>query len=213
MKAMILAAGFGKRLGELTKNKPKPLLKVKGKPLIDYHIEKLISAGFKTIAINTHYLGNQISDHVINIFGQDVEIIFSHENELLGTGGGIKKAISSFEDEEVVIINSDIYSDLDYRHFSNFSPNTLFVVPTKQPDSGDFSIKENLVSLEGEKNYTWTGFSIITKETLNQNEASSFHYWHDCLKILADNKKLNAEILDINWYDVGNVETLKKLNN
>ena len=213
MKAMILAAGFGKRLGELTKNKPKPLLKVKGKPLIDYHIEKLISAGFKTIAINTHYLGIQISDHVINIFGQDVEIIISHENELLGTGGGIKKAISSFEDEEVVIINSDIYSDLDYRHFSNFSPNTLFVVPTKQPDSGDFSIKENLVSLEGEKNYTWTGFSIITKETLNQNEASSFHYWHDCLKILADNKKLNAEILDINWYDVGNVETLKKLNN
>ena len=213
MKAMILAAGFGKRLGELTKNKPKPLLKVKGKPLIDYHIEKLISAGFKTIAINTHYLGNQISDHVISIFGQDVEIIISHENELLGTGGGIKKAISSFEDEEVVIINSDIYSDLDYRHFSNFSPNTLFVVPTKQPDSGDFSIKENLVSLEGEKNYTWTGFSIIAKETLNQNEASSFHYWHDCLKILADNKKLNAEILDINWYDVGNVETLKKLNN
>ena len=213
MKAMTLAAGFGKRLGELTKNKPKPLLKVKGKPLIDYHIEKLISAGFKTIAINTHYLGNQISDHVINIFGQDVEIIISHENELLGTGGGIKKAISSFEDEEVVIINSDIYSDLDYRHFSNFSPNTLFVVPTKQPDSGDFSIKENLVSLEGEKNYTWTGFSIIAKETLNQNEASSFHYWHDCLKILADNKKLNAEILDINWYDVGNVETLKKLNN
>ena len=213
MKAMILAAGFGKRLGELTKNKPKPLLKIKGKPLIDYHIEKLISAGFKTIAINTHYLGNQISDHVISIFGQDVEIIISHENELLGTGGGIKKAISSFEDEEVVIINSDIYSDLDYRHFSNFSPNTLFVVPTKQPDSGDFSIKENLVSLEGEKNYTWTGFSIITKETLNQNEASSFHYWHDCLKILADNKKLNAEILDINWYDVGNVETLKKLNN
>ena len=213
MKAMILAAGFGRRLGEITKNKPKPLLKVKGKPLIDYHIEKLISAGFKTIAINTHYLGNQISDHVINIFGQEVEIIISHENELLGTGGGIKKAISSFEDEDIVIINSDIYSDFDYRHFLNFSPTTLFVVPTKQPDSGDFSVKENLVTIEGKKNYTWTGFSIITKETLNQNEDSIFHYWHDCLKILAKNKKLNAEILDINWYDVGNVETLKKLNN
>ena len=213
MKAMILAAGFGRRLGEITKNKPKPLLKVKGKPLIDYHIEKLISAGFKTIAINTHYLGNQISDHVINIFGQEVEIIISHENELLGTGGGIKKAISSFEDEDIVIINSDIYSDFDYRHFLNFSPTTLFVVPTKQPDSGDFSVKENLVTIEGKKNYTWTGFSIITKETLNQNKDSIFHYWHDCLKILAKNKKLNAEILDINWYDVGNVETLKKLNN
>ena len=213
MKAMILAAGYGKRLGELTKSKPKPLLTVKGKPLIDYHIEKLISAGFETIAINTHYLGNQISNHVIDSYGQKIEILISHENDLLGTGGGIKKAISSFRDEDVVVINSDIYSDLDYSFFLNFSSNTVFVVPANQTGSGDFFVKEKLVNLEGEKNYTWTGFSIIAKETLNQNEDLSFHYWHDCLKILAYNKKLNAEILDINWYDVGNVETLKKLNN
>ena len=205
MKAMILAAGFGKRLGELTKRKPKPLLEVKGKPLIDYHIEKLIFSGVKNIAINTHYLGAQISDHVISNFGQKIEIHISHENQILGTGGGLKKAVSSFGDEDIVVINSDIYSDLDYRCFRNFSANTLFVVPANQSGSGDF--------LEGDKNYTWTGFSIIKKETLNKNLNSSFHYWHDCLKPLANNKKLNAEILDINWYDVGNAETLKKLNN
>ena len=129
MKAMILAAGLGKRLGELTKCKPKPLLTVKGKPLIDYHIEKLISAGFETIAINTHYFGNQISDHVIGSYGNKIEILISHENDLLGTGGGIKKAISSFRDEDIVVINSDIYSDLDYSYFLNFSSNTVFVVP------------------------------------------------------------------------------------
>ena len=213
MKAMILAAGFGKRLGELTKSKPKPLLEVKGKPLIDYHIEKLISSGFRTIAINTHYLGAQISDHVIHNFGQKVDIHISHEKKLLGTGGGIKKAISDFGDEDIVVINSDIYSDLDYTCFSNFSANTLFVVPSNQLTSGDFSVKEKLINLEGDKNYTWTGFSIIKKETFSKNLNSSFHYWHDCLKPLANNKKLNAEILDINWYDVGNVETLKKLNN
>ena len=213
MKAMILAAGFGKRLGELTKSKPKPLLEVKGKPLIDYHIEKLISSGFKTIAINTHYLGAQISDHVIENFGQKLEIHISHEKQLLGTGGGIKKAISDFGDEDIVVINSDIYSDLDYTYFSNFSANTLFVVPSNHSGSGDFFVEEKLISLQGEKNYTWTGFSIINKATLNQNHDSSFHYWHDCLKLLANNKKLNAEILDINWYDVSNVETLKKLNN
>ena len=213
MKAMILAAGFGKRLGELTKRKPKPLLEVKGKPLIDHHIEKLISAGFRTIAINTHYLGTQISEHVINNFAQKIEIHISHENQILGTGGGIKKAISGFGDEDIVVINSDIYSDLDYRYFSNFSANTLFVVPANQSGSGDFFVEDRLISLEGEKDYTWTGFSIIKKETLNKNLNSSFHYWHDCLKPLANVKKLNAEILDINWYDVGNVETLKKLNN
>ena len=122
MKAMILAAGFGKRLGELTKSKPKPLLEVKGKPLINYHIEKLISSGFRTIAINTHYLGAQISDHVIDNFGQKVEIHISHEKKLLGTGGGIKKAISGFGDEDIVVINSDIYSDLDYACLLYTSP-------------------------------------------------------------------------------------------
>ena len=212
MKAMILAAGFGKRLGELTKSKPKPLLEVKGRPLIDYHIEKLISSGFKTIAINTHYLGAQISDHIIDNFGQIVEIHISHEKQLLGTGGGIKKAISDFGDEDIVVINSDIYSDLNYAYFSNFSANTLFVVPSNHSGSGDFFVEEKLISLEGDKNYTWTGFSIIKKETLNKNLNSSFHYWHDCLKPLANNAKLNAEILDINWYDVGNPETLTELN-
>ena len=213
MKAMILAAGFGRRLGEFTKSKPKPLIEVKGKPLIDYHIEKLISAGFRTIAINTHYLGAQISDHVINNFGENVEIHISYETQLLGTGGGIKKAISGFGNEDILVINSDIYSDLDYGYFLNFSADTLFVVPANQTDTGDFSVEEKLISLEGEKNFTWTGFSIIKKETLNRNQNSRFHYWHDCLKHLANAKKLNAEILDINWYDVGNVETLKKLNN
>ena len=66
------------------------------------------------------------------------------------------------------MINSDIYSDLDYRCFRNFSANTLFVIPAKQPGSGDFYVEEKLISLQGDKNYTWTGFSIIKKETLNK---------------------------------------------
>lgn len=213
MKAMILAAGFGTRLGEITKKFPKPLIKVKGKALIDYHIEKLIAAGFKTVAINTHYHGSLISSHVIKNYGEKIEILISHEDQILGTGGGIKKAVSSFGDEDILVINSDIYSDLDYAYFLNFSANTLFVISSQHSGSGDFSVKEKQVNLDVEKNYTWTGFSIIKKEIFDQNEEICFHYWHDCLKELANNKKLNAEILDINWYDVGNIETLKKLNN
>ena len=60
MKVMILAAGFGKRLGALTRDIPKPLIEVRGKPLIDYHLEKLISAGFNSVSINVHYLANKI---------------------------------------------------------------------------------------------------------------------------------------------------------
>ena len=68
MKAMLLAAGYGKRLGALTKDTPKPLIEVKGKALIDYHLEKLISAGFSSVSINVHYLANKIVDHVQSKF-------------------------------------------------------------------------------------------------------------------------------------------------
>ena len=96
MKAMILAAGFGKRLGVLTRDIPKPLIQIKGKALIDYHLEKLISAGFSSVSINVHYLANKIVDHVQSKFSGKIELIFSHEEDILGTGGGVNQGTSSF---------------------------------------------------------------------------------------------------------------------
>ena len=96
MKAMILAAGFGKRLGHLTQSTPKPLIKVKGQPLIKYHLSKLLAADYSQIVINTHYLSDEIINYVENEFNNDPRIIFSIEKEILGTGGGIKKALHHF---------------------------------------------------------------------------------------------------------------------
>lgn len=212
MKAMLLAAGYGKRLGALTKDTPKPLIEVKGKALIDYHLEKLISASFSSVSINVHYLANKIVDHVQSKFSGKIELIFSHEEDILGTGGGVNQGTSSFGQEDILIINSDVFSDFDYLNFLDKKSNTLFVTKSKDNFSGDFSVVDGYIDIEKDKDYIWTGFSIINRSIFSDIKQNNFHYWHDCLKKIAASKKLHAEILDINWYDVGNPETLHNLN-
>ena len=211
MKAMILAAGFGKRLGHLTQSTPKPLIKVKGQPLIKYHISKLLAADYSQIVINTHYLSDEIINYVKNEFDNDTRIIFSIEKEILGTGGGIKKALNYFGNDDFLVLNSDIYSDLDYKYFKSFTSPTLFAVETK--NQGDFNIKNSKVCLETTKNYTWMGFSVVNAEVFNHVAHLKFHYWDDCLKRHASSNNLYAEIPKINWYDVGTIQTLELLNN
>ena len=211
MKAMILAAGFGKRLGHLTQSTPKPLIKVKGQPLIKYHIIKLLAADYSQIVINTHYLSDEIINYVKNEFDNDTRIIFSIEKEILGTGGGIKKALNYFGNDDFLVLNSDIYSDLDYKYFKSFTSPTLFAVETK--NQGDFNIKNSKVCLETTKNYTWMGFSVVNAEVFNHVAHLKFHYWDDCLKRHASSNNLYAEIPKINWYDVGTIQTLELLNN
>ena len=212
MKAMLLAAGYGKRLGALTKDTPKPLIEVKGKALIDYHLEKLISAGFSSVSINVHYLANKIVDHVQSKFSGKIELIFSHEEDILGTGGGVNQGTSSFGKEDILIIYSDVFSDFDYLNFLDKKSNTLFVTKSKDNFSGDFSVVDGYIDIEKDKDYIWTGFSIINRSIFSDIKQNNFHYWHDCLKKIAASKKLHAEILDINWYDVGNPKTLHNLN-
>ena len=211
MKAMILAAGFGKRLGHLTQSTPKPLIKVKGQPLIKYHLSKLLAADYSQIVINTHYLSDEIINYVENEFNNDPRIIFSIEKEILGTGGGIKKALHHFGSDDFLVLNSDIYSDLDYKYFKSITSPTLFAVETK--NQGDFNIKNSKVCLETTKNYTWMGFSVVNAEVFNHVAHLKFHYWDDCLKRHASSNNLYAEIPKINWYDVGTIQTLELLNN
>ena len=120
MKSMILAAGYGKRLGNLTQRTPKPLIEIKGKALIDFHIEKLIASGCKKIVINVHYLAEKIINHVSAKYIDAVDIVFSHEENILGTGGGIKNAVKHFNQDDFLVINSDIYSNLavSYTHLT-----------------------------------------------------------------------------------------------
>jgi N-acetyl-alpha-D-muramate 1-phosphate uridylyltransferase len=105
-RAMIMAAGLGTRMRPLTNDRPKPLVEVGGKTLIDHAIDRLAAAGVTVIVVNLHYKAEMIKDHLAH--RRDVEIHFSDESEgLLGTGGGVTKALSFFGREPFYIHNSD----------------------------------------------------------------------------------------------------------
>jgi NDP-sugar pyrophosphorylase family protein len=118
MKAMILAAGLGTRLKPLTDSKPKALVPLAGKPILFYIIEKLISASINQIIINIHHFPEEIIDYVEQNKNFGIEIVFSREETLLDTGGGVKKVSWFFDDGQPFIVhNVDVLSGIDLRKF------------------------------------------------------------------------------------------------
>jgi MurNAc alpha-1-phosphate uridylyltransferase len=105
-RAMIMAAGLGTRMRPLTFDRPKPLVEVRGKALIDHAVDRLVQAGVKLIVVNVHYHADMLMAHLKK--RRDVEIRFSEESDtLLGTGGGIVKALPHFEGQPFFVHNSD----------------------------------------------------------------------------------------------------------
>src|SRR3954469_23766562 len=105
-KAFVLAAGMGERMRPLTDNCPKPLLTVAGETMLDRTLEALVEAGVEDVVVNTHYLGQMIADHLKN--RKHPRITFSHEAELLDTGGGVKKMLKFFGNEPFYVLNADV---------------------------------------------------------------------------------------------------------
>lgn len=107
-KAMVLAAGLGRRLRPITNNLPKPLVKIANRTLLDHTLDHLVAAGVECVVVNVHYLADQIKRHLNS--RKDLEIIISSEElSLLETGGGVKKVIKKFNDEPFYISNADVF--------------------------------------------------------------------------------------------------------
>jgi len=105
-RAMVLAAGLGLRMRPITDKTPKPLVKVGGRTLLDHCLDRLIAAGVEMVVVNTHHLADQIDNHMK--FRRDVEIVVSHETELLDTGGGVKKALPELGSDAFYVVNADV---------------------------------------------------------------------------------------------------------
>lgn len=208
MNAIILAAGEGKRLMPLTERTPKALISIRGIPLLKNHLDKLLDAGFQQIAVTCYTHAEQIASFVKQNYSENA-IVMSRESQLLGTGGGIKQAISLMEGTEFLIINADIFSDIDYSELRKDISPKVFAV---QQENGDFGIVDNKVNIAEDPTYTFTGISIINKALVDSVHQTKFDYWKDLLKPLAQEGNLNAEIISSNWYDVGTIEVLDKLN-
>ena len=213
---MILAAGLGKRLKPLTNNTPKPLLKVGNQSLIERNIRSLLNYGFDEIVINVSYLGNMITEHVLEIFPNN-KIIFSKESEPLGTGGGIKNALKLLGDEPFMLINADIYHNINLAAVKTV-PKYAHLVGVENPEhniQGDFSLDNNIVLARSELNdFTWSGISIINPNIFNQLQPQEmpFDIWNSVLMQFINNNKITAEIYEGIWIDTGTIDRLELAN-
>ena len=209
MKAMILAAGKGSRLLPLTKEKPKPLLTVKGRPLIDILIRQLSAAKINSLVVNVHHLGNQIKDHLGDGHQHKVEIQYSVEDELLETGGGIKNALKLLGTDPFILVNGDIYTDFDFSNLPKILPEGilahLVVKKSSGEESGDFLIKDNEITSRG-SNYTYCVIAIISPLLFAKSPSGAFSWTRDLLFAMIGKAKFSTQEHLGNWTDIGTPE-------
>ena len=216
MKVMILAAGYGKRMLPLTKTTPKPLLKVGGKTLIQRNIEALLDEGFEEFIINTSYLGSMIIDHVSEKF-PDIKVNFSEENEPLGTGGGIVRALSLIGEDPFILINADISHDISMKHL-NKNITSAHIVGVENPDhniNGDFSLEGDVVVIkEGKNDFTWTGISVVNPLIFDKYKDHNgfFNIWDPVMLACISGRSVTGEITKSKWIDTGTVDRLELAN-
>lgn len=174
-KAMILAAGLGTRLRPLTYETPKPLLPLGEMHLIDYPLQLLKRGGIKEVVINLHHLGERIREYVGDGSRYGFDVSYSEEPNILGTGGGIKKALESFGDGPFVVVNSDALIDVDLgdvtkHHHESGAAATMVLKPLGPDDTYQaVSIDGNgfVTGFDNKGKHFYVGLQIVTKEFLN----------------------------------------------
>jgi len=217
---MLLAAGKGKRMGALTKETPKPLLIFKGKPLIVWHIEKLSAAGFTDIVINVSYLAGKIKEYLGNGSQWGVRIFFSDENPILETAGGIKKALPLLKSDPFLVINSDIYSDINYAELYKLNlpksiEGLLFFVknPLHNP-GGDFLLGDDgVVMNDGMIKKTFSGVALYRHDFFYDLPNNEFIELSDVLKEKVEKRLIRGSLFNGLWIDIGTPERLMSQDN
>ena len=199
-KAMILAAGFGKRINPLTLQTPKPLLKIGNETLLSNTIKFLKLYGVKQAVVNVHYLGEQIVEYISkNKFNLDIKVIREKE-KILDTGGGVLNALDYFSNEPFLIINPDTIWNSNYLEglksmesliFKNKKKCFLLVVNKEKSFDkslkGDFNLKDNLITRENKNNlkYIFTGLQIIMPKAFSKIDEKVFSMnkiWDNLIK-------------------------------
>lgn len=217
MKAMILAAGRGERMRPLTDQKPKPLLKVGGKALIVWHIERLVKSGFKDIVINHAYLGEQIEEALGDGMQWDAQIEYSPEETALETAGGIANALPLLGNAPFLVINGDIFCEIDFsslKHALN-KPNLAHLVMVNNPvqhPHGDFALQANRLKAEGEKKLTFSGIGVYSPALFHPVIRGNAAKLAPLLKQAMAKGWVTGEHYQGTWHDIGTPERLQQMN-
>jgi len=213
MKAMILAAGRGERMGVLTANEPKPLLDVGGVPLIERHLARLAASGFVEVVINLSYRGAQIRSRLRDGRPFGVTITYSEEGEPpLETAGGIVHALPWLGSGSFLLVNSDVYTDLDLAAFASQASarSTLLLVPNPAHNAhGDFGLDEDGSVTMREPRLTYGGVAVLDTK-LFDGLAPGRRPLKPVLDAAIGRGELRGQFYDGVWIDVGTPERLEE---
>jgi MurNAc alpha-1-phosphate uridylyltransferase len=212
---MILAAGKGERMRPLTLTTPKPLIRVAGVPLIEYHIRALAAAGFTEIVINHAWLGQQIEDYLGDGSQFGVNIQYSPEGEPLETGGGIFRALPLLGDEPFLVVNGDIWTDYDFSALRQPIAGLVHLVMVDNPEhhaAGDFMLVDAQVRdrKPGSQALTYSGIAVLHPQLFAGCTAGAFKLAPLLRKAMAD-EQVSGEHLQGQWVDVGTHERLAEV--
>ena len=221
--ALILCAGFGKRLNPLTLEVPKPLLKLKEITMLEKCISTIIKLEAKKIFINTFHLGEQISEFIKSKnFSIDIEIV-NDGKVILNTGGGILNMINHSQDNDFIIFNPDTLWQEDYideinlmkkLYFSKKLDNILLLankdLSFDKNLKGDFDLRDNFLKKNDKNDFIYIGCQILNKNLFNKFKVSSFPISEIWNKLLEKNK-LNGFESSNKFYHLTNLEIFKKL--
>ncbi len=217
MKAMILAAGRGERLRPVTDTLPKPLIEVRGKPLIGWHLERLAAAGFRDIVINVSHLGTLIETALGDGRDWRVSIAWSREAVALETAGGIAQALDLLGPQPFLVVNADVYCEIPFASLRQTVLGTrlghLVLVPNPafRPE-GDFSLIDGRVGNRTTPRYTYSGISVLAPSMMDGVIRGSKAPLAPLLRRAADASLLSGELFSGLWSDVGTPGRLADLN-
>ncbi|CCQ09449.1 Glucose-1-phosphate thymidylyltransferase [Pseudoalteromonas luteoviolacea B = ATCC 29581] len=216
MKAMILAAGRGKRMMPLTTDLPKPMLPVAGKPLLQYHIERCVAAGIRDIVINLAWQGSKIKEYFADGSKFGASIVYSQEpEEGLETAGGIKQALPLLENETntFIVLNGDVYTDYDVHTLSQLvlhdgEAHLVLVENPAHNPKGDFPLIGQPANLQ---KYTFSGIARYHSSFFGDVSEGVIALGPILRNKLTKNVVSTELYLGV-WEDVGTPERLAKIN-
>ncbi|MDB3888230.1 sugar phosphate nucleotidyltransferase [Candidatus Pelagibacter sp.] len=221
--ALILCAGYGKRLNPITLNTPKPLLKLKNLSMIESCIDLIISLNIKKVLINTFYLKEQFFKFFENKkYKIEIKII-EDGNNILNTGGGVLNMVNQSDEKDFLIFNPDTLWNERYNdeinsminlYFSKKLKNILLLVNKNlsfdKNLKGDFNLENNLITNQENKNYIYTGCQILNKSILINKKLDNFPIY-TIWNSLIENKQLSGFESTLDFYHLTNLEVFNKL--
>jgi len=217
MKAMVLAAGRGERLRPLTDTLPKPLLQVRGKPVIAWTIERLARAGIRELVINHAHLGHKIEQALGGGGDFGVSIRYSPEAEALETAGGIANALPLLGKDPFVVVNGDIYCDFDFsslraRSLGDRLAHLVLVPNPPHNPEGDFVLDATEVAIEGGTRRTFSGIALYRPDLFAGVQRGAKAKLAPLLSDAIRRRRVGGELHPGVWHDVGTPQRLAALN-